>query len=284
MTRAMPALRAIQRRGMTINACLSREGSYHGAPAWPRRDFAHMLLLGLDLKTDGASGAAPDSHALIEVGLVLWDTAFTQPVDLLALLLRPEHPLAPEAVEHSGISNELLERHGKPADIRALQPIARLMQRADYIVAHGGREHQRPVIDAAFGRFGLKMPATPWLDTQYDIDYPRNCINRNPIYLAGFHGLVNPFPHRCVATALTMLTILARYDIDQVVANSQRRWLMVQANVSYEERDRAKDKGFRWQSDGGRLYERCWVKRIREDHLPALQKECDFNLTVLDKF
>jgi len=152
-----------------------------------------------------------------------------------------------------------------------------------YIVAHNGRDFDRPLIEAAFSQFGLKLPATPWLDTQYDVDYPRNCASRNLIYLAGFHGMVNPFQHRAVTDVLTMLTILARYDIQQVIANSLRKWLIVQANVSYDERERAKEKGFRWQSDGGKSYEKCWVKRVREEQLATLQGECDFNLTVLER-
>lgn len=242
-----------------------------------------MLLLGLDLETGGAFSAPPETNFITEIGLVLWDTEFAQPVDFLSLFLKPDRPVSPEAAEYTGISDELLARHGRPADIRTLQPIARLMKKADYIVAHNGRDFDRPLIEAAFSQFGLKLPATPWLDTQYDVDYPRNCASRNLIYLAGFHGMVNPFQHRAVTDVLTMLTILARYDIQQVIANSQRKWLIVQANVSYDEREKAKEKGFRWQSDGGKTYEKCWVKRVREEQLATLQGDCDFNLTVLER-
>jgi len=242
-----------------------------------------MLLLGLDLETGGAFNAPPEANFITEVGLVLWDTEFAQPVDLMSLLLKPEHPVTPESVEYTGISDTLLARHGRPSDIRTLQPIANLMHKADYIVAHNGREFDRPLIEAAFSHFGLKMPTTPWLDTQFDIDYPRPCVSRNLVYLAGFHGMVNPFQHRAVTDVLTMLTILSRYDLAQVIANSQRKWLVVQANVSYEEREKAKEKGFRWQSDGGRVFEKSWVKRVSEDQLVALQASCDFNLTVLER-
>jgi DNA polymerase III subunit epsilon len=243
-----------------------------------------MLLLGLDLETGGAFNAPADTNFITEIGLVLWDTEFAQPVDFLSLLIKPNQPVAPESVEYTGITDELLARHGQPADIRTLQPIAKLMSKADYIVAHNGREFDRPLLDAAFTRFNLKMPATPWLDTQYDVDYPRNCRSRSLIYLAGFHGMVNPFAHRAITDVLTMFTILNRYDIQQVIANSQRKWLIVQANVGYDEREMAKEKGFRWQQDGGKIYEKCWVKRVREDQLAALQNGCDFNLTVLERF
>lgn len=242
-----------------------------------------MLLLGIDLETGGAFNAPADTNFITEAGLVLWDTEFGQPVDMLSLLLRNEVPLAPETVEYTGISEDMLARHGRPLDIRTLQPVASLMQKADYIVAHNGREFDRPLLEAAFARFGLKMPDTPWLDTQHDVDYPRNCTGRSLIYLAGFHGMVNPFAHRAVTDVLTMLTILARYDLGTVIANSQRKWIIVQANVGYEGREKAKARGFRWQNDGGRHYEKSWVKRIREDQLPQLQAECDFNLTLLEK-
>ena len=242
-----------------------------------------MLLLGLDLETGGAFNSPPETNFITEIGLVLWDTEFSQPVDLLSLFLKPDHPVVPESGEYTGISDELLERHGHPTDIRTLQPIAKLMKKADYIVVHNGREFDRPLIEAAFSRFGLKMPTTPWLDTQYDVDYPRNCMSRSLIYLAGFHGMVNPFQHRAVTDVLTMFTILARYDILQVIANSKRKWLIVQANVSYDEREKAKERGFRWLSDSGKTYEKCWVKRIRDDQLVTLQSDCDFNLTVLER-
>lgn len=243
-----------------------------------------MLLLGLELKTGGAFGAPIEANFITEIGLVLWDTEFSQPVELLSLLFRTEQRVGLESIEHTGINNELLERHGHPLDIRSLQPIINLMKKADYIVAHDGNEFFRPLITTTFENYGFKLPTTPWLDTKYDIEYPRACTSRDLIYITGFHGLVNPFPHRSATNALTILTILSRYDIQQVITNSQRAWLIVQANVSYDERDKAKDKGFRWQTSGGKTYERSWVKRIPEEQLSSLQRDCDFNLTVLEKF
>jgi DNA polymerase-3 subunit epsilon len=243
-----------------------------------------MLLLGLALATGGGVHSDPAVNVITEIGLVLWDSEFQQPVEWLSVLLRPDEPVSAESAEATGLSDALLARHGRPWDIRTLQPIANLMQKADYVVTHNGREGDRMMLERAFSRFGLKMPTIPWLDTQYDIDYPRACTGRQLIYLAGFHGLLNHFQHRAIGDVMTLLAILRHYDLAQVIANSQRKWLIVQANVQYDERDKAKEKGFRWQSDGGRYYEKCWVKRIRDDQLPGLQAVCDFNLTILDRW
>ncbi|MBV8048432.1 MAG: hypothetical protein JO171_14860 [Paludibacterium sp.] len=243
-----------------------------------------MLLLGLGLETAGAVNGDLADNVITEVGLVLWDSEFGQPLEWLSVLLKPEGPISPESAEGTGLSDALLARHGRPWDIRTLQPIANLMQKADYVAAHNGRAFDRVLLERAFTRFGLKMPATPWLDTQYDIDYPRACTGRQLLYLAGFHGLLNTFPHRAIGAVMTLLAILSRYELGQVIANSQRKWLLVQANVQYDEREKAKERGFRWQSDGGRHYDKCWVKRIREDQLVALQAACDFNLTILERW
>lgn len=242
-----------------------------------------MLLLGLDLETGGAFNGPAEENFITEIGLVLWDTEFRQPVDLLSLLLKSDQPLSEEAAEYTGITQELLDRHGKPLDIRTLQPVARMMEKADFIVAHNGRDFDRPLLVAAFERYKLPMPAKQWLDTLHDVDYPRNCVSKNLTYLAGFHGMVNPFPHRAVTDVLTMLTILGRYDLEAVIAASRQPWMVVQAMVSFEDKDKAKAKGFRWENEAGRSYKKCWVKRIREDRLEALQGSCDFPVSILER-
>ena len=56
----------------------------------PTKKLAYMFLLGLDLETGDAFNAPLETNFITEVGLVLWDTEFSQPVDLLALLLKPD--------------------------------------------------------------------------------------------------------------------------------------------------------------------------------------------------
>lgn len=241
-----------------------------------------MLLLGLDLETGAAFDTPPEDNFITEIGLVLWDTEFNQPVAMLSQLFTTDQPVADEAAEYTHITNELLALYGRPFDIRTIQAITNLIEKADYIVAHNGRDFDRPVLAACYARLGLHLPEKPWIDTQHDVDYPKPCRSRSLIYLAGFHGMVNPFAHRAITDVLTMLTILAKYDIKQVVTNSQRKWHIIQANVGYNDREKAKEFGFRWQSDRSKVYEKCWVKRVRDDELASLQKECNFNLTILE--
>ena len=244
-----------------------------------------MLLLGLDLETGGEFNASCDRNFIIEIGLVLWDTDFGQPVEIYSVLIDNDRPISPEAAEYTGMSDALLKRHGSKPDIRVLNPIRDLMNKADYIVGHNGREFDRPLMETFFGQQSHRMPAKPWIDTLYDVDYPRNCTSRNLTYLAGFHGILNSFPHRAVTDVLTMLTILSRYDLSEIIANANHPRLVVKAEVGFSDRDKAKAKRFSWESAGKGTgkYAKSWVRIIREDQLDALKQECDFPIQILER-
>ncbi len=244
-----------------------------------------MLLLGLDLETGGEFNSSSDQNFIIEIGMVLWDTEFGQPVELYSVLVDNDRPVSMDAAEYTGITDALLKRHGEKPDIRMLNPIKDLMNKADYIVAHNGRDFDRPLMEAFFSQQSHKMPAKPWIDTLHDVDYPRNCKSRNLTYLAGFHGILNSFPHRAVTDVLTMLTILSRYDIENVIANASHPRLVVKAEVGFSEREKAKAKRFSWESagKGAGKFPKSWVRIIREDQLEALKQECDFPIVILER-
>ena len=243
-----------------------------------------MLLLGIDLETGGEFNSPSGGNFIVEMGLVLWDTDFGQPVQIHSALIDPGRPISEEAAEYTGICDEMLKRHGAKPDIRVLNPVKELMQRADFIVAHNGRNFDRPLLEAFFSGLSHKVPPREWIDTLYDIDYPRNCASRNLTYLAGFHGILNSFPHRAVTDVLTMLTILARYDLDTVIENSRSPRVVVKAEVDFGNKEKAKAKKFSWEKPGeGLKFPKSWVKIMREKELEALRRECDFPLVIVER-
>ncbi len=243
-----------------------------------------MLLLGIDLESGGEFNLPAEKNFITEIGMVLWDTDFSQPVQIFSTLIDQGRPVAEEAAEYNGISDEMLKRHGAKPDIRILNRVKELMSLADYVVAHNGRDFDRPLLAAFFSSQSHRMPEKIWLDTLHDVDYPRNCASRNLTYLAGFHGILNSFPHRAVTDVLTMLTILSRYDLDAVIENARSPRLVVKAEVSFENREKAKAKKFGWESAGeGLKYPKSWVRILREKDLEPLRKECDFPLVILER-
>ena len=129
-----------------------------------------MLLLGLDLETGGEFNASNDRNFIIEIGMVMWDTEFGQPVEIYSVLIDNERPISSDAAEYTGITDALVKRHGSKPDIRVIHPVKDLMEKADFIVAHNGRDFDRPLMEAFFIQKSHRMPSKPWIDTLYDVD------------------------------------------------------------------------------------------------------------------
>jgi hypothetical protein len=122
-------------------------------------------------------------------------------------------------------------------------------------VAHNGNLFDKPLLEAGMKRQGLDFMLRPWIDTKTDIEYPEEIKTTKLKYLACEHGFVNPFSHRAVFDVLTMLTVLSRYDIQEVIALSQQPAVRLQAVCLPPWTDGgkstgiAKSLGFHWNGE-----------------------------------
>lgn len=239
-----------------------------------------MLLLGLDLEVGGAFALPHSEQFITEVGMVLWDTEMNMPVDLFSSLVFNGYPIAEEATEYTGITTGVCEKYGRNREY-IKDSVRTYFAKADYIVAHNGNRFDRPVLEGWMGPYKYDKEKV-WIDTMEDVDYPKNCRNRNLTYLAGFHLLLNCFPHRAVTDALTMMSVLAKYDIHQVIANATADKIIICAQVSFESKNLAKERGFFWQECDGKVFEKRWVKKIKKKDLEALSREYPFSVLVLE--
>ena len=113
----------------------------------------------------------------------------------------------------------------------------------------------------------------PWIDTRFDIPYPKQMFIRNAEYVEAQHSLVNPFPHRAVFDVMTMLQLLAKYDIQEVAARSKSPTILVKAQVSKDDREKAKQRGYRWEKETT-----SWVKHIKEIDLETERADAGFQV------
>jgi DNA polymerase-3 subunit epsilon len=93
-------------------------------------------------------------------------------------------------------------------------------------------------------------------------------------YLALDHGLVPGFAHRAQFDAILVAQLLGRYPFDAVLQRAKSPAVILRADVSYDERQKAKDLGFRWEQLDGieRKFTKLWVKAAKECDLPALRE------------
>lgn len=231
-----------------------------------------MRLLGIDLESTGLD---PKGDAITEVGAVLFDWDSKRPLLLYSEFVDPGREITPEIATITGIENWMVAEYGVPEQ-EALSRIAGMMAQADYVVAHWGNLFDKPFLDGAYARMMSLPPEKIWIDTAVDIKYPEKIKTRNLLHLAAEHGFLPGYSHRAVFDVLTMLRILSEYDLEVVIARAQEPMVFVEACVTFDEKEKAKERGYRWCPP-----KRVWWKAFKESDALAERKECGFSTRIL---
>ncbi len=231
-----------------------------------------MLVLGLDLETSGLDKSECD---ILEFGAALWNVKEKRPIYLFSKFngdFKSEIPLEIENL--IGLKAAEVRKWGKPLR-ECLDELSKLIKAADYIVAHNGTSFDKPFLEHTYKSIGFKMPEKKWIDTQIDLPFPDSVGTRKLSYLACEHGFMNPFPHRAITDVLTTLKLMAQYDFETIVSIASSPLVQVIAQVSYDERHKPRQAGFRWDSQ-----RKFWYLDIRQALIP--EKDFNFNYYIND--
>ncbi len=220
------------------------------SPTAPGQSLPQRLLI-LDTETTGLD---PQRDRCIELGAVLFDLPRRSVLSQVSLLL-PCDQNAAQAV--NGIDPELTQQP-QPWQ-QGLQWFEALLASADLVVAH----------NAAFDRqwFGIEpLPAIhkPWLCTMEDIRWPadRN-LRSNPSVrdLALAYSVPVWAAHRALTDCIYLAQVFERCDdLEQLVQQGLEPRRLYRARLSYEERHRAREAGFRWNEP----VSGAWSRRLSE--------------------
>ena len=220
------------------------------SPTAPGHPLPQRLLI-LDTETTGLD---PQRDRCIELGAVLFDLPRRSVLSQVSLLL-PCDQNAAQAV--NGIDPELTQQP-QPWP-QGLQWFEALLASADLVVAH----------NAAFDRqwFGIEpLPAIhkPWLCTMEDIRWPadRN-LRSNPSVrdLALAYSVPVWAAHRALTDCIYLAQVFERCDdLEQLVQQGLEPRRLYRARLSYEERHRAREAGFRWNEP----VSGAWSRRLSE--------------------
>jgi DNA polymerase-3 subunit epsilon len=236
-------------------------------------------LLALDLETTGLD---IEKDEITEIGWVLKDTEIDKPLLTEGYMLKVSVPVPKIITEITGITDEILGEFGQdPAFIFSRLIDVIQTHKVEYVVAHNGENFDKPMLHNNMKRQNLVLPPLEWIDTRSDVRYPGHVKNRNLVALCAEHGFLNPFPHAALFDSMATMRLLSSYPIEEVLEYRSAPNVIVRAMVTYEERDLAKAKGFRWQEVGGKMFKKQWVKQIKEMELPLLKEECEFQIGVV---
>ncbi|MFM7085546.1 MAG: 3'-5' exonuclease [Cyanobium sp.] len=225
--------------------------SADGLPACPQR------LLILDTETTALS---PSQGQCIEVGAVLFDVASRSPLMQVSFLLPCDH-------------NPAQHVNGIPAAVSRLQQpwqsglhcFLDMVASAEALLAHNvGFDRQW------FGTELLPALDKPWICSMEDIRWPADRhLRATPSVrdLALAYGVPVWEAHRALTDCIYLVQVFQRcHDLETLLQVALEPRCLVRARLSYDERQLAKDAGFRWNEP----VPRAWSRRLSDREIAAL--------------
>lgn len=213
-------------------------------------------VLIIDTETTGLD---PKVDAVIEVAVVLYSIEHATTMTSYASVLRADGNAA-EAINR--IPPAALADAPEPAIVWAR--VAALAAQADAIVAHNA-EFDRAFVPSA-------LPTVkPWICSKHDIVWPKQTKPApSLVALALEHDLGVAVAHRAMADCDLIARLFTRArelgaDLRAMLARALRPKADFVALVSYDDREKAKAAGFRWEAAT-----KSWLRRMAIEDAQAL--------------
>jgi len=243
-----------------------------------------MKLLFLDLETTGLNFA--EGARLLELSYVLMETPlFKTPPVIVQEFCAVDGEVPENITELTGITTQFAVDHGEKADgvLRRLKDFVEF-HKPDAVVAHNGENFDKPFLMLEAKNHAVELQnifSLPWIDTGADIPEDRFPTSKLS-YMAAECGFLNPFPHSAVFDCLTTAKVLAHCDLELVLKRAKEPFVTARAMVSFEKKDEAKKLRFRWQEAGNKVYEKAWVKRVKQSDFETLKASAPFPVVIID--
>jgi DNA polymerase-3 subunit epsilon len=216
-------------------------------------------IIFLDLETTGFLDEEP--FRITEIAWAVYCLLSRRIVKCHSAIINelPEHyEMEPHIFELTGLDSSVVAKYGGPlsAQIAYLKPYMEsamcMFQRGDFDEKALSKECQR---------LKLELPEKVWINDVYDIDYPASFKGRHLSHVAADHGFLNPFAHTAMGDVMTLIKVMQMggYDLEDAYESAKSPVVAVQALVSFDNKDLAKQAGFTWDAE-----HKIWFKRMRE--------------------
>lgn len=218
-----------------------------------------MKISILDTETTGLD---TKTGKVIEVCIANFCTELNDVIDIRSWLLKSA---TDEEVKNTqrihGISPEMIAGFGRDPSL-VFEEVDSFVVNSSVVIAH----------NADFDRqwFNGKIKNMPWVCSLQDFVWPSHSESKSLTALCLAHGVGVVSAHRAAEDVMSLARLLKRVkeygqSLPDIIANGMRPKKMVAAIVSYDDRNLAKENGFKWD---GEL--RAWKRKMPIDDIPKL--------------
>jgi len=218
----------------------------------------HTLLI-LDTETTGLN---PQKDKIIEIGAVLWSVDHLCTVATYSNLIHADDNPAENI-------NRIPVAALKIWGVDLCDAFAGLLDlvagRVDALVAHNATFDR-----SFFEAHGLDLAEhyhVPWICTMSQIEWPRASSSKSLLATALAHDVAVTDAHRALADCQILARLFARCaelgsDLQVMLTRALRPSSRYVAQVSYDDRDRAKTAGFTWNAPEA---PKCWSRIVADE-------------------
>jgi DNA polymerase-3 subunit epsilon len=219
--------------------------------------MALSKLLLIDCETTGVDCT---SDALCEIGAILFSVSHKAVIQQLSFLLSVDSNSA-ESVNR--ISPELTQ--GNTSSRYAGAVLLDMIEEADALVAHNA-DFDRPWIDGllqGWGKPTTEEKGKPWICTCHGITWPDLRPGCSLASLSLAHGVPVWAAHRALTDCIYIAQIFERDELlEEHLEEGLLPRQLVAACVSFDQKDLAKEAGFRWVAERRQWQRTCNQKQI----------------------
>lgn len=229
-----------------------------------------------DLETTSLSPSENDGQ-VIEFGAILYSVEHNAVLSQISSLV----PMSSVKTNSAKSINSIEEVWTQSKVVDSCSNLASnllntFVENSDYIIAHNKE------FDMSWN-FANTL-SKPWLCTLNDFVWPKNPTNcrTSLINTALNHGITVISAHRAMTDCELIASLFSRLGehegllsqlFNKAIERAADEIIEVVALVSFNEKNKAKSKGFFWDSNGDKSK---WTKKIRASELAAESQEWDF--------
>jgi len=176
----------------------------------------------------------------------------------------PPSEQAKDAEEITGITEYYMKEYGIGLE-GCIDYFSSFIKQSEFVCGHNVLDFDIPFLKKSFPN---TFSDTKVLDTLTDIRYAKN-QRRSLDSLAMNYRILNLFPHRALSDAITTALILEHMQLHVLMEVINTPIIHIAAQVSYDDKDKAKSRGFMWDSK-----KRLWHKNIRQYYFQEEMEDC----------